>query len=58
MCFDLDSSPPVASIAGAAVSHEALTLSSADGTPFRASAAMPDGDSEVGVVVLPDVRGL
>jgi carboxymethylenebutenolidase len=58
MCFDLDSRPPVAPIAGAAVSHEALTLSSADGTPFRAFAAMPDGDSEVGVVVLPDVRGL
>jgi carboxymethylenebutenolidase len=58
MCFDLDSSPPVPAIAGAAVSHEALALSSADGTPFKAFAAMPDGESEVGVVVLPDVRGL
>jgi carboxymethylenebutenolidase len=58
MCFDLDSRPPVPPIAGAAVTHETLDLSSADGTPFRAFAAMPDGDSSVGVVVLPDVRGL
>src|SRR4051812_16978826 len=58
MCFDLDSRPPVPPIAGAAVSHEALTLSSADGTPFMAFAAAPEGDSAVGVVVLPDVRGL
>jgi carboxymethylenebutenolidase len=58
MCFDLDSRPPVARIAGAAVSHETLTLNSADGTPFAAFAASPDGPSRVGVVVLPDVRGL
>src|SRR4051794_36320361 len=58
MCFDLDSRPPVPPIAGAAVTHETLDLSSADGTPFRAFAAMPDGESSVGVVVLPDVRGL
>ena len=58
MCFDLDSSPPVPPIAGAAVSHESFTLSSADGTPFAAFAAEPDEGGEVGVVVLPDVRGL
>jgi carboxymethylenebutenolidase len=58
MCFDLDSRPPVPPIAGAAVTHEALDLSSADGTPFRAFAATPDEGSAVGVVVLPDVRGL
>ena len=43
MCFDLDSHPPVAPIAGAAVSHEDLVLASADGTAFAAFAAVPDG---------------
>jgi carboxymethylenebutenolidase len=65
MCFDYDSRPPVPPIAGAAISHERLTLTSADGTPFGAFAATPDGATgdraaaaDVGVVVLPDVRGL
>ena len=42
MCFDPDSHPPVAPVAGAAVSHEDLVLESADGTRFAASAAVPD----------------
>jgi carboxymethylenebutenolidase len=58
MCFEFDSRPPIAPIAGAAVSHEALALNSADGTPFMAFAAIPDGPATAGVVVLPDVRGL
>jgi carboxymethylenebutenolidase len=58
MCFELDSHPPVAPIAGAAVSHEDLLLESADGTRFAAFAALPDGDPAAGIVVLPDVRGL
>jgi len=59
MCFDLDSHPPVAPIAGAAVSHEDLVLTSADGTGFAAFAACPDGPPRgAGVVLLPDVRGL
>jgi carboxymethylenebutenolidase len=58
MCFELDSHPPVAPIAGAAVSHEDLHLESADGTRFAAFAALPDGDPAAGIVVLPDVRGL
>ena len=58
MCFDLDSRPPVAPIAGAAVTHETLTLSSADGTPFIAFAATPDEPATTGVLILPDVRGL
>ena len=58
MCFDLDSHPPVAPIAGAAVSHEDLVLQSADGTRFAAFAAVPDGPAGAGVVLLPDVRGL
>jgi len=34
MCFELDSRPPVAPIAGAAVTHEHLVLESGDGTRF------------------------
>lgn len=58
MCFELDSEPPIPVISGAAVSHDDLTLESADGTRFAAFVAHPDGPSDVGVVVLPDVRGL
>ena len=58
MCFDSDSEPPVPRIAGAAVSHDDLTLTSADRTELAAFLAAPDGDAASGVVVLPDVRGL
>ena len=58
MCFDLDSSPPVAPISGAAVSHEDLVPEAADGNRFAAFAATPDAPSREGVVILPDVRGL
>jgi carboxymethylenebutenolidase len=58
MCFDLDSSPPIRQIRGAAVSHDDLVLTSADGTRFAAFAATPDEPAGAGVVVLPDVRGL
>ena len=58
MCFDLDSSPPVPTISGAAVSHEDLVLEATDGNRFAAFAAAPDTPSATGVVILPDVRGL
>jgi carboxymethylenebutenolidase len=60
MCFDLDSLPPVAPLAGAAVSHQDLVLEAADGNRLAAFSARPDGDNAdpTGVVVLPDVRGL
>jgi len=58
MCFELDSEPPIPVISGAAVSHDELTLESADGTRFAAFAAHPDEPSDAGVVLLPDVRGL
>ena len=58
MCFELDSLPPVPRIAGAAVSHEDVVLTSGDGTRLAAFSARPDGSSRVGIVVLPDVRGL
>lgn len=58
MCFELDSLPPVPVIGGAAVSHDDLVLQAADGTELAAFAAAPDSTLGVGVVVLPDVRGL
>jgi carboxymethylenebutenolidase len=58
MCFDLDSVPPVPAISGAAVSHEDLVLEAADGNRFAAFAAAPEEHARVGVVILPDVRGL
>ena len=58
MCFELDSEPPIPVISGAAVSHDDLTLESADGTRLAAFAAHPDESNDAGVVLLPDVRGL
>jgi carboxymethylenebutenolidase len=58
MCFELDSSPPIPPISGAAVSHEDLTLEAFDGNRFAAFAALPDDATTTGVVVFPDVRGL
>jgi carboxymethylenebutenolidase len=58
MCFDLDSAPPIPVIAGAAISHEDLELEAADGNSFAAFAAQPDEPARVGIVILPDVRGL
>jgi carboxymethylenebutenolidase len=58
MCFDLDSVPPIPPISGAAVSHEDLVLEAADGNRLAAFLAMPEERGRVGVVILPDVRGL
>jgi carboxymethylenebutenolidase len=58
MCFDSDSLPPIPVISGAAVSHQDLVLEAADGNRFAAFTASPDEPSSVGVVILPDVRGL
>src|SRR3989440_12843859 len=58
MCFELDSSPPIPAISGAAVSHRELELEAADGNRFAAFAAEPDGPTGACVVILPDVRGL
>src|SRR5919201_3473120 len=58
VCFAADSSPPIPVIRGAAVSHEDLTLTAADGNRFAAFAALPEAPAEVGVAILPDVRGL
>ena len=58
MCFDLDSAPPIPPISGAAITHDDLLLEAADGNRFAAFLATPDDPSPVGVVILPDVRGL
>jgi carboxymethylenebutenolidase len=58
MCFDLDSSPPIPAISGAAVSHDDLVLEAADGNRFAAFRAAPEEGARVGIVILPDVRGL
>ena len=58
MCFDPDSLPPIAPIAGAAVTHEDLVLQASDGNRFAAFDAVPERPTGAGVVILPDVRGL
>jgi carboxymethylenebutenolidase len=58
VCFDLDSAPPVPALRGAAVSHDDLALEAADGNRFAAFAATTEEPSGIGVVILPDVRGL
>jgi len=59
MCFELDSLPPIPPISGGApVRSEDVVLEAADGTRLAAFAAQPDDGARVGVVVLPDVRGL
>src|SRR3954462_10791601 len=58
MCFEADSLPPIPVLSGAAVSHDDLVLTSADGTQFAAFSARPDGPVAACVVVMPDVRGL
>src|SRR5262249_42024965 len=59
MCFELDSSPPIPVLSGGApVRSQDLTLESSDGTQFAAFAALPDQPGRVGIVILPDVRGL
>src|SRR3954453_2984438 len=58
MCFDLDSRPPIAAIAGGALDSQSLVLTAEDGNrlnAFRARATEPTGAA---IVVLPDVRGL
>jgi carboxymethylenebutenolidase len=58
MCFDLDSQPPVAPIAGGALDHADLALRAADGNEFAAFRARASRPTGAGIVILPDVRGL
>jgi len=59
MCFELDSVPPIPAISGGApVRSEDIVLEAADGTRLAGFLALPDDGARVGIVVLPDVRGL
>src|SRR3954451_2450689 len=58
MCHDHDSRPPAPPRTGDVAERGLLTLTSDDGTEFSAAYAAPAGDPRVGVVLLPDIRGL
>ena len=58
MCHDADSRPPAPPRSGDVAERGTLTLTSADGTAVAAAYAAPAGEARVGVVLLPDVRGL
>lgn len=58
MCFDLDSHPPIAPIAGGAIDAGEVVLAADDGTRLRAFRARATTPSGAGIVILPDVRGL
>jgi carboxymethylenebutenolidase len=58
MCFDQDSRPPIAPIAGGASDGSRIELVAADGNRFAGFRARPAASAGDGVVILPDVRGL
>ena len=58
MCHDHDSRPPAPPRSGDVAERGVLTLTSADATSFSAAFAAPATDARVGIVVLPDIRGL
>src|SRR5262249_55913778 len=58
VCYDADASPPIYGPPVTSVTSEQVTLTSADGTGFAAYRSRPDQASGVGVLVLPDNRGL
>jgi carboxymethylenebutenolidase len=58
MCFDHDSRPPIAPIAGGALDGALVDVVARDGNRFAAFRARPASPSGAAVVILPDVRGL
>jgi carboxymethylenebutenolidase len=58
MCHDHDSRPPAPPRSGDVAERGTLTLTAADGNQFSAAYAAPAAPARVGVVVLPDIRGL
>jgi carboxymethylenebutenolidase len=58
MCFDADARPPLPPIRGAALDSRDLTLTAADGTQVSAHAARAGEPTGIGIVIMPDVRGL
>jgi carboxymethylenebutenolidase len=58
MCFDQDSRPPIAPIAGGALDGTLVELTASDGNRFAAFRARPSSPARAAVAILPDVRGL
>jgi len=58
MCHDDDSRPPAPPRVGVVAESGPLVLTSADGTQFAGHGARPARSGGVGMVILPDVRGL
>ena len=58
MCFDHDSRPPIAPIAGGALDGSLVELTARDGNRFAAFRTQPSAPGRAAVVILPDVRGL
>ena len=58
MCFDLDSRPPIAPIAGGALDSRHLVLTATDGNRLAAFEARASAPSGAAMLILPDVRGL
>src|SRR5258708_8138129 len=58
MCYSDDARPPLPPIGGAAADHGEMTLTARDGTKFMAYFARASKPTGVGMVVMPDVRGL
>jgi carboxymethylenebutenolidase len=58
MCHDTDSRPPAPPRSGDVAERGTLTLTAADGTEFAVAHAAPAEPARVGVVLLPDIRGL
>lgn len=58
MCFDYDSRPPIAPIAGGAIDGALVEIAARDGNRFAAFRARPPSAGRAAVVILPDVRGL
>jgi carboxymethylenebutenolidase len=58
VCYDADAVPPFYGPPVTTVTTESLTLTSADGALFAGFLARPEDSNGVGVLVLPDNRGL
>ena len=58
MCFDANSTPPVTGKPITQATTTRITLRSSDGAEFSAFLACPEHKTGVGIVVLPDMRGL
>ncbi len=58
MCFDLDSRPPIAPIAGGSLDQTRLMLTADDRNRFAAFRVRAAQASGTVIVILPDVRGL